>query len=162
MAKTSHDGSNVDGLDVLRDRLQMESSDGFRMLQNPLDNPICAISFDSSIPAVLVEWKQYATSTQLQFIHETILELIRKHSATKILGNDTNLSTLHSEDAVWIRKNWLPRAIAAGLKFAANKRPKSYFTRLAVESLQEEVPTSLTLRSFDDITEAKTWLNSIA
>ncbi|HTW94299.1 MAG TPA: hypothetical protein VMD30_05880 [Tepidisphaeraceae bacterium] len=142
----------------LRLRLQAESGDGLKLLSSPQDNPICAIAFDASIPAVSVVWKRYATSIQLRFIHEHILELLQRHGATKMLSDDTALESIHTEDQRWIIKEWLPRALTAGLRATASKAPNSYFARLSVANIQAEAPKSLTIRTFPTLPEARQWL----
>jgi len=72
------------------------------------------VSIDENIPAIVVLWKGYATGTQLRFVHENILDQLRKHGMSKVLGDDTGLPTIHAEDQSWIVENWMPRAIAAG------------------------------------------------
>src|SRR5262249_39847050 len=66
----------VESLEQLRSRLEAESGDGLRLLENLEDNPICCVSFDTSIPCIRVVWKRYATSTQLRFIHERLLRML--------------------------------------------------------------------------------------
>src|SRR5271170_3652719 len=95
-------------LRLLRARLEIESSDSVKLLKDFKENPICSVRLDESVPCIVVVWKQYATSTQLRFIHESILGLLEKHRVTKILGDDTLLPTIHAEDQTWIAENWMP------------------------------------------------------
>lgn len=94
------------------------------------------MALDDSVPCITIVWKQYATSRQLRFIHENILQMLIRHRVSKILGDDTALPTIHAEDRVWITENWIPRARAAGLVAAASKRPEAYFGQLAVAKIQ--------------------------
>ena len=48
----------------------------------------------------------------------------------------------------------MPRAVAAGLKLAANKSPEAYFGRLAVVTI-EASRSLLAIRSFDQFDEAQ-------
>jgi hypothetical protein len=146
----------------LRNRLQAESSDGLELLNNPTSNPICSVTLDDSVPCITVTWKQYATSTQLRFIHENLLQMLTRHRVSRILGDDTALPTIHAEDRVWITENWMPRARAAGLVAAASKRPDAYFGQLAVENVQSVAPTGVTLRSFDKLEDAREWLRKVS
>lgn len=147
-----------ESLNQLRRQLQNESSDALILLSNPDDNPICSISFDQFLPGVVVVWKRYATSTQLRFIHEHILDLLKKYSAAKLLGDDIGLTTIHEEDHDWIVQDWMPRAIAAGLKAGASRHPESHFGKISVAALRSEAPDGLVIRAFDDMTAARRWL----
>jgi len=147
-----------EALKQLKSQLQTESSDGLKLVTCPDDNPICSIRLDESIPGIVVVWKRYATSTQLRFIHEHILSLLKKHGVGKILGDDTALPTIHNEDQAWIARTWMPRAIAAGFRAGASKSPSSHFGRLSVDGVRSEVPGSLTIRVFDRLADARQWL----
>lgn len=150
---------SYDGLARL---VEAESGDGRALVRTPEDNPICAVSYDSAIPGLFVKWKGYATSAQLFFIHETLIHLIRRYRAAKILGDDTALATITEPDQEWIARNWMPRAIEAGLRWAAAKRPMGYFGRTSVDRVQSSAPPGLTVRSFETLDEARRWLKSAA
>lgn len=145
-------------LEELRAGLEAESGDGMELARSPADNPICSMFYDDTVPCICVVWKQYATSKQLRFIHEKLLELIASHGASKVLGDDTALPTIHQEDQNWILKNWLPRARAAGLKAGASKKPSAYFGRKSVEAIHSFKLEDVALRSFDDLAEGRAWL----
>jgi hypothetical protein len=143
----------------LKAALKAESSDGRRLLEDPANNPVCLVGYDADVPCVTVVWKGYATSRQLRFVHEEALHLLALHKAHKMLGDDTELATIHSDDQKWIVENWLPRAIGAGLRACASKRPTSYFGRLAVDNVSAAANSGV-MRAFDDIAEARGWLKS--
>ena len=130
------------------------------LLDNPEDNPICSISIDRDVPCAVIVWKRYATSTQLRFIHEWLLEVLTRNRLSKLLGDDTALPTIHSHDQRWIAEDWMPRATAAGLKAAASRRPESHFARLAVDALQSVKAPGLQFGSFSDVAAARRWLAS--
>jgi len=144
----------------LRDRLEAESGDSLKLLAHPDDNPICSVSLDSQLPAVIVTWKRYATSTQLRFIHEYVLDLLRQRKLIKLLEDQTSLATIHSEDQDWIAKDWMPRAVAAGLHAIAAKSPTSYFGNLSVSHIHARAPKSLAIRAFTDLDDCRQWLGA--
>src|ERR1700761_9337082 len=85
--------STFDGnaMERLRALISQEANDGRQLAENIEDNQICAITIDASVPCVMVKWKRYATSFQLRFAHEAILDLLVKNRLQKILGDDTDL-----------------------------------------------------------------------
>jgi hypothetical protein len=121
-----------DHVRALREKLRQDTRDSFQLLANFWDNPICSIIHDEAHHCVIVVWKQYATQIQLRYIHENLLTLICKHRVYKILGDDTALPAIPSEDRFWIIDDWFPRAVECGLRFAASKRPASHFGKLSV------------------------------
>ena len=104
----------------LKRLVETELIDGIRLLENPGYNPICSLSYDETTRCVTIVWRKYATSAQLRFVHETIIQMLAQHKASKILGDDLDLPIIHAEDQKWIIEDWLPRARAAGLKAAAS------------------------------------------
>jgi hypothetical protein len=134
----------------------VEARESLSDLEN---NPVCSVLLDSEVPCLTVVWKRQATSVQLRALHERLLELLRKHKIHKILGDDTALPLIEPEDQTWIVQDWLPRAVAAGLKLAANKSPEAYFGRLAVEAIKAS-QSLLAIRSFDHFDEARRWLKN--
>jgi hypothetical protein len=148
----------VSGLDALKRVIEKEPNDGRALIDNLADNPICTVSRDDSVPCLFVQWKGYATSAQLRFIHERLIGLIERHRVCKVLGDDTALVAVSSEDQDWIIGDWFPRAIAAGLRFAASKRPRGYYGRASVNRIQAVISAKFKIKSFDSLTDARAWL----
>jgi hypothetical protein len=149
----------MDGLQALKRIIDKESSDGRALAENLADNPICAVSFDHSIPCIFVQWKGYATSAQIRYVHECLISLIEQHQVSKILGDDTALVAVTGEDQEWITSDWMPRAVAAGLRVAASKSPDGYYGRTSANRIQARISPKITIRSFDDLTDARAWLS---
>lgn len=139
-----------------------ESHEGILLLQDPHDNPICALSYDEDIQCIEVVWRKYATSAQLRYIHEIILGMLIQYNASKILGDDSDLPIVHAEDQRWIVEEWLPRATAAGFKAAATTISMTFFGRVAIGAIQSEFARDVKVRSFGNIHSARSWLKSIA
>jgi hypothetical protein len=149
-------------LDTLKHLLEVESSNGRALAQNPADNPVCAVLWDDNNRCILVEWRGYASTLEFRFIHEVLISLIEQYRATKILGDDTHLVTIHAEDQAWVLEEWMPRAIAAGLRIAATKKPNGYFGQSSVEYIQSNLPSGITIRSFEQLEDAREWLARIS
>jgi hypothetical protein len=143
--------------------LETESTEKLPFLCDFVDDPTCSVTYDESLSDIFVVWKQYApSSAQLRFAHECILHLLKTHGACKLLGDDTALITLQPEDRSWVVQDWRPRALAAGLKFAASKSPESYSGKASVKSVQAAFPPGLVTQTFDDIADARRWLQSVS
>ena len=129
------------------------------LLADLQNDAVYSVLLDTDVPCLTVVWKRQATSAQLRALHERLIELLRKHKVSKILGDDTALPLIEPEDQAWIAHDWMPRAVAAGLKLAANKSPEAYFGRLAVETIKAS-QSLLAIRSFDHFEEARRWLKN--
>jgi len=141
-------------------RLKTDSIDSAELVASLTENPICTVDVDESIPCVTVIWKRYASSLQLRFVHEKILELLRQRNLRAVLGDDLALPTLHAEDQRWILGDWIPRAKEAGLTAVASRRSASHWAQIAIDSLQAELLSFVEVQSFDDWITAREWLRT--
>jgi hypothetical protein len=96
---------NGDPLRELREKLRQGSRESFRLLENFWDNPICRIMHDQANRCIMVVWRQYATQIEFRYIHEKLLSLICKHRVYKILGDDTALPAIPSEQHHHMERN---------------------------------------------------------
>lgn len=158
----SHPSESGDRLRALREELRQGTRDSLELVSNVWDNPICSIVHDEADHCVTVIWKQYASRIQLRYIHENLLTLICKCHVHKLLGDDTALSAIPSEDRFWIVEEWFPRAVECGLRFIASKSPSSYFGKLSVSQIQSGAPAGIECRSFEQLHKAKEWLEMVA
>lgn len=131
-----------------------------QVLSDLQDNPVCRVHFDAEVPCITVIWKRPCTSAQLRYVSERLIDMIRQHKVAKILGDDTALPLIDTDDQKWIAENWIPRAAEAGLRVAANKSPEAYFGRLALENIKE-AQRQLTIRSFEQFEQAWRWLKGV-
>jgi hypothetical protein len=141
--------------------VESESVDGVALLRNPKDNPICRLSYDERARCVTVVWRKFATSVQLRFVHEILLEMLRQHGARKILGDDADLPVVHAEDQRWIVEDWLPRAKEAGLEAVATSQSHTFFGKLSIASVQFKLAKEIAIRVFPNIHLAHAWLRSV-
>jgi hypothetical protein len=140
--------------------VEEESIDGIKLLESPDDNPICSLSYDETVRCVTIVWRKYATSAQLRFVHETIIDMLTRHEANKILGDDSDLPVIHAEDQKWIIEDWMPRARAAGLKAAASTVSLAFFGKLSIGSVQAKLASEIAIKAFPDIHLARKWLRA--
>ncbi len=49
----------------------------------------------------------------------------------------------------------------AALRFAASKRPAVYFGKIAVSYIQSAAPAGIECRSFEQLHEAREWLETV-
>jgi hypothetical protein len=152
---------NTNFLAKLMRTVESESVDGAELLKNPKDNPICSLSYDDDARCVTVVWRKYATSAQLRFTHEVIIEMLMQYRTGKILGDDTDLPVVHAEDQRWIIEDWLPRAKAAGLKVAASSLSLAFFGKLSIASIQTRLAKEIMIKVFPNIHLARVWLRNL-
>jgi hypothetical protein len=68
---------------------------------------------------------------------------------------------IHAEDQAWIIKDWLPRAMAAGLRAAAHKSPVGHFGKVSVDNVISGIAVKISLQTFESLDEARGWLKDV-
>jgi hypothetical protein len=117
------------------------------------------IFFDEASRCVVMNWNGYATSGQFREGTELMLNLLVKNKAHKVLADIRDMALIGREDQQWLDEMFLPRAIGFGFKAIAIVKPKSYFNRVAVETVSYKVDSrKLSICFFDNVEEAKSWL----
>jgi hypothetical protein len=148
----------LSGFDALKRAVEEESNDGRALAKSLSDNPIGEVTLDESVPCIFVRWKGYATSVQLRYIHECLIDFIERERVSRILGDDTALVSAAAEDQAWIIWNWIPLAMVAGLWIVASKIPNSYYGKTSVGRIQAVISPKIRIKSFDDLADARRWL----
>ncbi len=145
----------------LRPALEQETSDGLALLRDLESNPICCVMLDTAVPCLFVKWRGYASSLQFHFVHESIIDLLQRHRLAKLLGDDTSLPMIHAENQAWVIDDWLPRAIAVGLRAVAHKSPIAHFGKVSVDNVKSGMAGRILLRTFESLEDARGWLKDL-
>jgi hypothetical protein len=123
--------------------------------------PDCEVSFDADVPCIVMTWQGYLTSEQFRAANERVLEFIKVKRCPQLLGDITDFTLITAEDQRWLNENWIPRAIAAGLRVCALVQPVYYFNQVAVENVTQAVERGrLDVRHFADVESARRFLRS--
>jgi hypothetical protein len=118
------------------------------------------VYFDADIKSVVMKWHGYATSRQFKEGTELMLNTLIKHNCYKVLADIRDMTLIGMEDQQWINDVFLPRATKFGFKAIAIIKPRSYFNKIAVETISYKVDKDkLMINFFDNIDEARNWLN---
>lgn len=119
------------------------------------------VYFDENINSVVMEWHGYATSRQFKEGTELMLNTLIKNNSSKVLADIRNMTLIGMEDQQWINEVFLPRATKFGFKAIAIIKPRSYFNKIAVETISYKVDKEkLTINFFDNVEEAGEWLKN--
>ena len=128
---------------------------------NTSEKLIYKVYYDPSEGYVTMEWNGYANSQQFREGTEEMFSELLKHKAHKVLGNIKDMVLISHEDQIWLLDYFLPKAIAGGFKAIALVRPVHYFNKVAVETVAYKVnQEKLRIQIFNDLEEARNWLNN--
>lgn len=117
------------------------------------------IYYEESIKAVIMKWSGYADSGQFREGTELMLNTLIQNNCSKVLASISDMTLIGAEDQQWLNSTFIPRAMKFGFKEIAIVKPKSYFNKIAVESVSEKISTrNLNAVFFDTVDDAMDWL----
>jgi SpoIIAA-like len=124
------------------------------------DNPgVASVRWDEDAQLVLVEWQGWANSSEFADLLEAEIHALREHKGSRILADCRRQKVVNPADQDRANEQWLPRALAAGLKRFAVVLPSS---GLAAANLKERLGRvragTLEVAYFPTPEEARAWL----
>jgi len=120
------------------------------------------VEFDPSIPCVKLTLDGVPRhSEHYQFVQRKRLELLNRESKkfgrVNLLTDSSTAGPVLDEDVMFFKQQVLPEMEKAGVRFLAIVMPESKFTQLTIREMTER-SRSITVRYFDSMREARTWL----
>lgn len=124
---------------------------------------VASVSWDPASQLVMVEWEGWADSTEFKELLEAELRALKDHRGSALLADCRQQKVINPADQDEANKEWLPRALAAGLKCFAVILPKSGLAEMNIRDALGKVPaTSLQVGYFATVEEGKAWLKQQA
>jgi hypothetical protein len=120
----------------------------------------CVVDYDPDVPCVVMTWDGHARGAPFREANERVLAALVEQRADRLLGDIERLRMGGAEDRIWLGRDWMPRAVDAGLRFAALVTPAFDLEHAPVRLVGETLPSELSLAYFDDREEARAWLKS--
>ena len=120
---------------------------------------VASVRWDQDGQLVLVEWQGWANADEFAELLEAEIVALRKHHGTRILADCRRQKVLNPKDQDRANREWVPRALAAGLKRFAVVVPSSVLADVNLKaSLDRVPPTALQVAYFNTPEEARDWL----
>jgi hypothetical protein len=117
-----------------------------------------SVRWDRSGKLVFVEWEGWANSAEFTALLDAEIRALNEHRGSRILADCRRQRVLRLEDQQRDRE-WLPRALAAGLKRLAIVLPTSGLAATNVrERLEKPDSAILDIAYFEKVDEARAWL----
>jgi hypothetical protein len=121
---------------------------------------VASVRWDEDGQLVLVEWQGWANTAEFAGLLEAEIAALRKHQCTRILADCRRQKVLNPADQDRANKEWLPRALAAGLKCFAVVVPSSALADVNLKASLDKIPASaLRVAYFATPDEARDWLS---
>jgi hypothetical protein len=120
---------------------------------------VASVRWDQGGQVVLVEWEGWADSTEFKELLDAEIRALQQHRGSRLLADCRQQKVINPADQQRANKEWLPRALAAGLKRFAVVLPKSGLAEMNLREALGKVPeTALQVAYFATLEEGKAWL----
>jgi hypothetical protein len=120
---------------------------------------VASVRWDQGGQVVLVEWEGWADSTEFKDLLDAEILALQQHRGSRLLADCRQQKVINPADQQRANKEWLPRALAAGLKRFAVVLPKSGLAEMNLREALGKVPeTALQVAYFATLEEGKAWL----
>jgi len=121
---------------------------------------VASVRWDEAGQLVLVEWEGWANSSEFAALLQGEIEALRKHRASRLLADCRRQKVLNPADQERANQEWVPRALAVGLKRFAVVVPSSVLAELNLKASLDKVPANeLDVAYFATPEEARVWLS---
>lgn len=127
-------------------------------------NPgVASVTWEEASKTVLVVWDGWANTAEFQAILDAEIRALQEHQANFLLADCRLQRALNVADQERANRDWIPRAIVAGLKQFAVVLPVSDLAAAHLRQRLEAVPSSgFQVEYFETIEGARAWLESKA
>lgn len=100
---------------------------------------VAAIYWDETSKALCPEWKSFSVlDREVKDVLEALLVLIiDKKCDRQIINTGKTLGGFSEYIQEWLGKDWIPRAVKAGMKYVATITPKNTIAQLSNDYWQE-------------------------
>jgi hypothetical protein len=120
---------------------------------------VASVTWDEEGQLVLVEWEGWANSSEFSALLEAEIQALRMHRCSRVLADCRRQKVLNPADQDRANLEWLPRALAAGLKRFAVVVPSSVLAEVNIKDSLGKVPAhALDVAYFATTEEARHWL----
>ena len=120
---------------------------------------VASVCWDGQHELVLVEWEGWADSSEFSALLDAEISALRKHKGTRLLADCRRQKVINPADQERANREWVPRALAAGLKRFAVVLPSSVLAEMNLKQSLGKVPASeLEVDYFATPEEARAWL----
>lgn len=118
-----------------------------------------SVRWDPAGKLVLVDWEGWADSEEFARLLDAEIRALTEHRASRLLADCRRQRVLRLDDQERADREWLPRALAAGLKRFAIVLPTSVLAAMNVQDRLNKVPSAmLDIAYFEQIDKARAWL----
>jgi hypothetical protein len=118
---------------------------------------VATVRWDATIATVVTEWEGWASPDEFSALLEAEVRAMRDHHCSRQLLDGRRQKGLRQTDQEKAAQDWLPRALASGLKKFAVVPPISGLAAANLKDRLGKAPAGV-VRYFATVEEARSWL----
>jgi hypothetical protein len=119
---------------------------------------VAKVAWDEERATVLVEWEGWADSAEFAAMLDSGVEALKKHRGSRWLADCRRQRVLNPADTERADREWLPRAVAAGLRRFAVVLPESGLAAMDIKDREATLSARLEVGYFASVDQAREWL----
>jgi hypothetical protein len=131
------------------------------MLQTVISNKYILAGWIDDGHVFYYTWKGFVPTQEMKILLDEVLMHLQAGNGSLMLQDLRTAQAVSSEVQEWLITNWIPRAVAIGLRKVALLTPQSIFGQLAVNQVRNKLMVNgieLDNQFFDDEVKAVQWL----
>ena len=122
---------------------------------------VARVSWEPTGGLVVVEWEGWADSAEFTALLEAEIQALIDHSGSRLLADCRRQRVLNPADQDKADREWVPRAVAVGLRRFAIVLPTSVLAAMNLQDRLGKVPSgTLEVAYFDGVKAAQEWLTA--
>jgi hypothetical protein len=119
---------------------------------------VASVRWDDGHKTVFVEWEGWANTAEFDALLDAEVRALEDHGGSCLLADCRRQRVLNPADQERANREWIPKAIAAGLVRFAIVLPVSDVAAAHLRGRLEKVPEGLRVEYFGSVDEAREWI----
>jgi hypothetical protein len=120
---------------------------------------VASVSWNEDAQLVFVEWHGWANSAEFAALLDAELRALKEHGGSRLLADCRRQKVLNPKDQDLANREWLPRALKAGLRRFAVVVPASVVADMNIrDSLDKASAADLQVGYFATVEQAMEWV----
>mgnify|MGYP005752737581 CR=1 FL=1 len=120
--------------------------------------PHITIEYNPSSKILCVDWTGDQTKESVQDGCEKMLHFLKQHDCTKVLNDNTHVTSIWLDASWWVAVDWFPRMHEAGCRLFAWVESPDQLSKLSIEETLKFEITGVIALTFENKQLAEEWL----
>jgi hypothetical protein len=129
--------------------------------KNDMGRAICEMSYDEKENWIYAKWEGFANLEAIKSWGESYIKLLIETGCPNFLNDDSKSTGPWTNALEWIQSYLIPNAIENGVRYYAHVVSESAFAALSSQELNSRIADILEIGSFNNVEDAKKWLQEM-